>query len=173
MLQQSDLLLLSVCRQSAIFAIHSKTLKAFVMKPILFSFLILLLTSCNNDHKEAASDDKIESGVEQVKEGVEMKADSVSAYLNAEKEKAEHRINDRISEIDAKLEELKKDGSEKAAATRKKLEDSKIELNKKLADIKESSAEAWEKTKKSADDLMDKADKEWAEFKSDFKKLFQ
>jgi hypothetical protein len=143
------------------------------MKPIFFSLLIFLLMSCNNDTKEEAADDKIESGVEQVKEGFEMKADSVSAYLNAEKEQAGRRINDRIAEIDAKLEALKQDGSEKAAATRKKLEDSKIELNNKLADIKDSSAEAWEKTKKSADDLMEKADKEWAEFKSDFKKLFQ
>ncbi len=143
------------------------------MKPILFSLFFTLLISCDNDKTVEASDANIESGAEQIKQGVEMKADSVAEYLNAEKEKAGRRINDRIGEIDAKLEELKNDGSEKAAATRKKLEASKDDLNRKLADIKASTAEAWEDTKKGADELMDKADREWAEFKSDFKKLFQ
>lgn len=93
--------------------------------------------------------------------------------MSEQKKQAEDAIRERINEIDKTTEELKKDGDEKSAAARKKLEALKIQMNQKLEDVKNSSADKWDSTRAAADQLMKKSDKEWTDFKQDFKDLFK
>ena len=142
------------------------------MKKYFFLLSAMVFMACNNTNNDAA-DKKLKEGVEDIREGAEMKADTAGAYLKEQKEKASETINARKKEIDEKIEALKKDSNKKSAEARKKLEATRADLDKKLEEIKNSSAEAWEETKQGVDNALDKADKEWHKFKADFKELFK
>lgn len=132
--------------------------------------------ACQGNQSTNSSDTatgKMQEGVEQIRQGVEMEADSAGAYLKEQKDKAAKAIEERRAELDARIEELKKDGSAKSEKARKKLEAVRDDLGKKLEDVRNSTAETWDSTKRGIDETMKKADAEWQEFKKDFKELFQ
>lgn len=143
-----------------------------MMKKYLFLLCAMAFMACNNSNNDAANE-KLNEGVQNIKEGVEMKTDTVGAYLNEQKQKALDAINEQKKAIDEKIESLKKDGSKKSEEARKKLEETRSELDKKLEEIKNSTAETWEETKQGVDNALDKAAKEWQDFKSNFKDLFK
>jgi hypothetical protein len=146
--------------------------KHIMVKKYFFLFLAVAFMACSHTNNDAA-DKKLKEGAEDIKEGVEMKADTIGTYLNEQKEKASAAINERKKEIDEKIEALKKDSNKKSAEARKKLEATRADLDKKSEEIKNSSAEAWEATKQDVDKALDKAAKEWQELKRDFKELFK
>lgn len=140
------------------------------MRIVLFVLFAAILLSCNNSVDDAANK-KIEGGAKQIKDGVEMKADTLGAYLKGQKEKATASINEKLNEIQTELDELKKDGSQKSKEAQQKLEDMRSSLEKKSEEIKNSSAETWEKTKQSVDETMDKANSEWKNLKTGLKSV--
>jgi ElaB/YqjD/DUF883 family membrane-anchored ribosome-binding protein len=144
-----------------------------IMKKICLLMGIAAFFACNESNTQKEKKEEVKEGMQKVGEDIKAAANSTGDYLTEQKKQAADAISERIKEIDQTTAELKKEGSEKSDAARKKLESLKVEMNKKMKDIKNSSAETWDSTRGAADQLMKKSDKEWTNFKQDFKDLFK
>ncbi|WP_209856234.1 hypothetical protein [Chitinophaga sp. OAE865] len=143
------------------------------MKRVFLLAGIAALFACNESSTQQEKKEEIKEDLKEAGQDIKSAAGSTGDYLSEQKKQAEDAIRERINEIDKTTEELKKDGDEKSAAARKKLEALKIQMNQKLEDVKNSSADKWDSTRAAADQLMKKSDKEWTDFKQDFKDLFK
>ncbi|MCW3462320.1 hypothetical protein [Chitinophaga nivalis] len=143
------------------------------MKRIMLLISIAAFVACNENNQQQEKKEEIKDGLEKVGGDIKATANSAGDYLNEQKKQAEEAINERIRDIDQTSAELKKEGTEKSEAARKKLEVLKADMKKKMEDVKNSSAATWDSTREAADQLMKKSDKEWTNFKQDFKDLFK
>ncbi len=143
------------------------------MKYLFLFFSLFALVACSETSTKDTADQKIEEGFDQIREGLEMKADSAASYLEIQKAKAEEEINVRIKELDARIEALKKDGTQKSREAGEELEENKRELEKNLDEVKSSSETTWDKTRQSLDSTLRKADRKWESVKSNFRDLFR
>lgn len=148
-------------------------------------FLLLAATAtfmaCDSNKKgsteDSVSTDSLEQSVDQrvrnANDSANATADTVGTWFREQRDKAAHDLEERRKEVDAKIEELKKDANQKNDKARKRLEEVRDDIDKSIDNVKNSTAEAWDDTKKGVDKTMKKADDEWQEFKRDFKELFR
>lgn len=153
--------------------IFSNSLNQLTMKKIMLLLGVAAFLACNENKKQQEKKEEVKEGATKVKEDVKATAKSAGEYLDEQKKQAEEAIRERIKQIDKTSDELKKEGTAKSKAARKKLESLKAEMNQKMKDVQNSSADTWDSTRKAADELMKKSDKEWTDFKQDFKDLFK
>lgn len=143
------------------------------MKRILFLLTALVFMACQENNRPEEKKEELKEGVEKIGQDVRETAADAGEYMEAQRDSLRKGLEERRREIDIKMEELKKDGSEKSKKARAKLGDLRNQINGKLADLKNNSADAWDSTRNDIDTLMKKTDKEWKEFKADFKELFR
>lgn len=143
------------------------------MNKILLLVTALAFMACQESTRQEEKKEELKEGVEKIGQDVRETAADAGEYMEAQRDSLRKRLEERRREIDVKMEELRKDGSEKSKKARAKLSVLRDQIDGKLTGLKNSSADAWDSTRSDIDTLMKKTDKEWKEFKADFKELFR
>lgn len=143
------------------------------MNRILLLVTALAFMACQESTRQEEKKEELKEGVEKIGQDVRETAADAGEYMEAQRDSLRKRLEERRREIDIKMEELRKDGSEKSKKARAKLSVLRDQIDGKLTGLKNSSADAWDSTRNDIDTLMKKTDKEWKEFKADFKELFR
>lgn len=150
--------------------------KYFLLLAATATFMACDSSKTSNSTDSISSDslkESVDQRISDAKDSANATADTAGAWFREQRDKAAHDLEERRKEVDAKIEELKKDANRKNDKARKRLEEVRDDIDKSIDNVKSSTAEAWDDTKKGVDKTMKKADDEWQEFKRDFKELFR